>query len=348
MNLYETTTMLQAVEKMPKANSFLRDTFFPRANDRTFLTESILVDVKKGRRTVAPFVAPKVGGSTMDREGFRTMQITAPKVAPQRVLTVDDLKSRALGESIISTKTPDERAAEILGRDLKELDDMITRREEIMVKELLFDGKISVKGYIDYENKNMMEATIEYGAEAKKPKTPATKWDASGADILKDLRTWRTECIKKSGVAPNILIVSTTVAEKFFTDTKIADLLDKQHINIGDLAPQVLDDATTYIGRFNALGVDVYAYEEFYYDAEAEDDVPLIPDGYVLFGRRDTGAFGYGVITQMEDKDFRSYEGVRVPKAWADEANDRKMLRLSSRPLPYSFDLDAWVSAKVL
>ena len=47
-------------------------------------------------------------------------------------------------------------------------------------------------------------------------------------------------------------------------------------------------------------------------------------------------------MTQMEDKKFWSYEGKLVPKVWADENDEVKKIRLTSRPLPRPFDVASW------
>ena len=44
----------------------------------------------------------------------------------------------------------------------------------------------------------------------------------------------------------------------------------------------------------------------------------------------------------MEDKKFQSYEGRLVPKVWADEKDEVKKVRLTSRPLPRPFDVASW------
>ena len=44
----------------------------------------------------------------------------------------------------------------------------------------------------------------------------------------------------------------------------------------------------------------------------------------------------------MEDKAFVTYEGKLVPKIYADEKNEVKMFRLTSRPLPRPFDVKSW------
>lgn len=42
-----TVEVLPAIEMMPKVPSFLRDTFFPRTKDRTFVTNKVELDYKK-------------------------------------------------------------------------------------------------------------------------------------------------------------------------------------------------------------------------------------------------------------------------------------------------------------
>lgn len=128
INLYDTRTMMAAIERMMPARTFLRDTFF--AEPETFLTTKIDVDFKKGKRKMAPFVAPRVGGVVLDRQGYSTKTYAVPKIAPERVITVDDISQRNMGEAVYSTKTPEQREAELRGKDLSELSEAIARREE--------------------------------------------------------------------------------------------------------------------------------------------------------------------------------------------------------------------------
>ena len=82
---------------------------------------------------------------------------------------------RLPGENLYSGKTPNMRAAEILGRDLAELDEYISRREEAMCSEALFSGKVTVKGDGVNEVLNFWSTV----AASEKPETTlTTKWDA--------------------------------------------------------------------------------------------------------------------------------------------------------------------------
>ena len=128
MDMFTTRTMMAMVEAGKKTNNtWLRDRYF--GYRPTFNTQKIDFDiVGKGGRKIAPCVNPKVGGVVLEREGYSTNSFEAPELSPMRVTTAEDMLKRLPGETVYAGKTPEERAAEILGRDLSDLDDIITRR----------------------------------------------------------------------------------------------------------------------------------------------------------------------------------------------------------------------------
>jgi len=203
-------------------NTFFRDTFFNNVDTQP--TEQIDVDFRKGKRKMAPFVAPRVGGITMDRQGFTTRSYTPPKIAPQRVLTKDDISNRAMGENVYSTRTPEERAAQILGKDLSELDEMITRREEWMCREIIINGKCVMKGYVDDKDSNTIDQEIDYSFTNKETLIGDALWNLSTSKKLADLKRWRLAVIKKTGKAPTVCIMSSDVADLFLADTAVQNI----------------------------------------------------------------------------------------------------------------------------
>lgn len=142
--MFLTRTMMGVIENSKKASSFLRDRYF--GNVKTYDTALIEFDVKNGKRRVAPFVHPKIGGKTVESSGYQAQTFEAPEVSPDMITTAEDLLHRSPGETVYSTRSPEERAREKLGEDLGELDEIITRREELMCAQALFGGEIEVKG----------------------------------------------------------------------------------------------------------------------------------------------------------------------------------------------------------
>ena len=120
---------------------------------------------------------------------------------------------------------------------------------------------------------------------------------------------------------------------------KAMDVLNMKNVVI---EPRVVDPALTFYGRIAELDMDIYTYDEWFLNDDGEEEA-LIPPGTVLMGHSTgEGQIEYGLVTQMEDKKFQSYEGRLVPKVWADEKDEVKKVRLTSRPLPRPFDVESW------
>jgi hypothetical protein len=170
--------MIEAVRDIPPLPSFLKRTFFGAAN-RTFLTEEVDMDYKKGKRVMAPFVAPLVGGIPMDREGFETKTFAVPKISPERVVSVANLRKRTMGENVYSTKTPAQRAVELQAQDYTDLDEAISLTEEWMCQQLLFNGKIIVTG--EANSGNPVEFSVDYKFTNKLALTGADLWTDADA-----------------------------------------------------------------------------------------------------------------------------------------------------------------------
>lgn len=338
MSIYETRTMLKAIEQKKPVFTFLRDTFFP--NIETLLSEKAEVDIKKGKRKLAPFVAPRVGGKVMTREGFKTDIITTPKIAPIRVITADDIKKRTPGENVYSTRTPEERAAILLANDLIELDEAITRREEWMCAQVLLGEPINIDA-------DGVKQSIDFGFTNKEKLAADKKWSAAGTDPLANLKTWRQKIIKATGKTPDICIMADNVVDCFIENATVQKLLDLQRLNIGAIEPSYKGEGVTFIGKLPSLGLEIYSYTEYFIDDKGVEK-QLIPDGTVIVGASKGGKRYYGSVTQKESGSWITYEGVRVPKYSNDDKNEIDELRLTSRPLPTPEDVDSWLVATVM
>jgi len=348
INLYQTRTMLPAVEVMPHASSFLRDTFFPRLNDQTVVTEKVELDYKKGRRKMAPFVAPRVGGVTVSREGFTTKELAPPRIAPQRVMTIDDINHRSMGESVYSKKTPAERQIELLSKDLEDLGEHIDRREEWMVSELLFEGKVVVKGYADNTFKEYIEQEIDFGFDNFDVLSGTDLWTDPNSNPYAYLRKARLETLQKSSVAPNIVIFGNDAYTEFMNHPTVIELFNKLNVSLGQIQPTLKDDHVSFIGKLPELGLELYLYNDWYVD---EDNVEksFVPSDKILMAHIGLGGFVYGSVTQLEQAgQFVTYEGSRVPKFWANVESDARMVRLTSRPVPLPKNVDSWFVATVI
>lgn len=332
---YTTREMIEAIDQTPPVRSFLQKTFFP--DEQTHVTEKVEFDIRKGKRIMAPFVSPRKGGKVITRQGWKTNQFTTPKIAPERILTIDDISSRAIGENIYSQRTPSERENELLAKDFTDLEETIVRRKEWMCRQILFDGKLDVM-----DEKEGIDIQIDFGFNNIVVLGADEQWTLKTANPLPLLRRLRKKIIKDTGRAPDVAIFSSEVIETFIKNEFILKSMDVLNMKNVVIEPRVIDPALTFYGRIAELDLDIYTYDEWFLNDKGEEE-SIIPLGTVLLAHSDgEGQIEYGLVTQMENKKYCSYEGKLVPKVWVDENDEIKKVRLTSRPLPRPYDVASW------
>lgn len=336
MNMFETRTMLPILADDCRAKSFLRDRYF--GNVVNFDTEWLDIDiVGPGNRRMAPFVHPKIGGKTMEREGYSTKAYKAPEISPDMITTAEDFFKRAPGETIYNAKSPSERAAEQLGRDLADLDDIITRREEWMCSQALFTGQIEIKG-------DGYDEVLNYWPteEAEKPvTTPAALWTADNADPLKDLEAVRYDMIKMSGINPVECIMGRNAwlafREWLGTGDNAKFELDTIHVKLGEVDAQYMPNGLTYRGYFNEIAMRIYTYDDWYTDEDGTLK-PFIPENDILIaGNNVRTTMAYGLVSLFRENGTAPtfWAGARIPDSWNQRKNPAgRVVQIKSRPLP--------------
>lgn len=349
INPNEPRSMSPAFEKNMPVTTFFRDTFFPTVN--TWPTDKIDMDFRKGSYTIAPFVAPRIGGINMARRGFETKTYSPPKIAPERVLTPEVLAPRSMGEDIHTAMTPEERQDYFLQQDAREMDDAITRREEVMCAELVSTGEISVRGYIDDDKKNYIDDDINYQLPAENIITLAgsDSWEQS-TEKYESLEA-ATEVVLKSGYNPSYGILGQEAWPLLRKDAAFMKMLDTRMLDIGMMKPELRTqngNGLKYIGNLPELGLELWVYYAWYLDY---DNVvkPIFPVDRVAILPTSLGSMEYAAVTQLEEEDrrYHTYEGTRIPKIFANVQNDVMKYRLASRPIPKPFDVSSWVTMKV-
>ncbi|MGE6601510.1 major capsid protein [Lysinibacillus fusiformis] len=339
VNLFETRSMLKFVERMPPVQTFLKDTLFK--DDELFPTKKVDIDIKKGRAKIAPYVSEKIGGKVVGNSGYRTETFEPPLVAPTTITTAADIQNRSMGENLYSGRTPDERAAEKLVKDLKELDVMITRREEVMCAQAIFDGEITVKGEgVDY--------VISFNHTNRETLSGANLWSVSTSDKYADLKRWVRKVQATGFVNTDVVIIAPDVTDVLLKDQQVLKLLDIRNVNIGEFKPENLPNGATYIGSIAGVG-KIYEYSATYYD-DLEDEVkPMVPGGTIALASSEVDfSMAYAAVTIAKDEDLVTYEAKRVPDTWTEKRPASKILQLSAKPLPIPKEVNSWFVAKVL
>lgn len=344
MDLYTPTRIEEVFRRSPRVTTFLKSTFFK--GSKTFVTKSVNFDIVEGSRSVAPFVNPKAGGQVIPNKGYSTKTYTAPLVSPEKVTEAEEMLNRIAGEQITSSMTPAERAVRKLSEDLVEMDEMITRREEVMCAEALFTGKITVKG------KNI-DDEIDFGFS--NTETLSKKWSAAGSDPIADLQKWKRAISKEGYVNANICIMSVDAANAFIGNANVQKLLDIRNYEITTIKPRELSNGVSFIGNIPMMGLSIYTYDEWYLDDWTDPDSPVtkpfVPDGTVgLFSTAARFDMLYGAISNFNGKTQapQTFTGKRYSESFLSSDNRVRTVRISSRPLAVPHNLKSWYIAKVL
>lgn len=351
LDIYSTHTLLLAVEQLTPPTTFLRDRYFP-TNEATdiFSSDDVLMEYRDGDRKVAPFVAPSKGGVTMLRHGHYMERYTPPRIAPERVLTIDELKKRGFGEALFTQLTPAQRQLTMILKDISELDAMITRREELMAAEtMLTNGCIMRHIADDHTKTDDMEIRFYDGESNPAAYTPSVKWGQEGAKIVDDIHVM-IRMLTSRGLPATDLVVAPDVASIMLNDAEILKLLDIRNYNIGAVDPIALPNGVARIMRLNVYGrtIDVFCYDE-QYENENGEMTPYIGDGQVILTAPNAGRTLRGAVSQVEQSDGQVYThvGARVPKYVSDAKGNTRTITLTACPLMVPNQKNPWVSAKV-
>ncbi|MGI6252128.1 MAG: major capsid protein [Aminivibrio sp.] len=346
VNLYDPRTMLKALRTALPAQTFIRDMFFSQRDPVE--TEHVDIDIVKGNRKMAPFVAPIKSGSVMAREGYTTNSYKPAMLKPKRQASDVDWGTRLPGETLYSGMSPDERAARLYVEDLLFLDQAITRREEWMCAKALTEGKIVQRGDgVDEEIAFPLSITTLGDDD---------KWTKATGKPLTKLRDTRRAMVKACGIAPNTIVMGASALAAFLENAEVQTFSDKNKILLTEIEPQIpLATLETmgviYWGYMRDTGLYVYTYDEWYYDEGTGQEKAMIADDIILLGNpaaRTSLMYGAWTEANREKNSVVTHVGDRVPRSWVEDDPSVRWVQMVSRPLPVPHQIDAFRVLKVV
>lgn len=349
-NYDDTRTLLGVVERSNKPTTTLIDTFFP--DIRTFVTEAVEMEYRKGARRMAPFVVPGTKGVNLARTGSNLRVYKAPLMKPKRVIEASDIMRRGFGETVYSQRTPEERAQELRARDMAELIDSCVRRQEWMAAQILLNGSCQIKGFADDGVTELIDTITFDGFENKITISGAANtWDAvDTANPFGDISDAAQTIRRNAGLNPTVAICSMSIVEYLINNKKLLNYMlvpSRDNLALLSIQPRLLRPDLMRVGHISALNLDIYAYDGGYED-ESGAFTPYIPDDYMIIGIPGRGKRLFGAVTQLEaDGQYHTYEGAYVPKVTLDFENDTSSLAMNSRCVVCPEFLDDWAVLKV-
>ena len=341
MDQYNLKMLILALSQTKKPNLFLWNLLVKGIKAET--KRKFEVHLRKAKRSITPFVGPDMPGVYLGREEFAIEDFEPPMIKPVRTAHANEVFKQGFGQNIYGDTAPNAEAQNTLASELVDLDDAITRKENIMLAELLTTGKMSIKG------KGVSREAISYGTDPEnfETLTGAEAWNKPGSDPFADLERWQMLVLKKTGILIDSVVMTMKAKEAFMVNPKIIEKLKYTDQNILRIEPRKLGDGASYLGTIPDLNIDFYSFIDWYTDEKGEE-VELLPNGGVLACKAKSVTVHYGAISQMVDGVRSIFTGARVPKHWVDEDADLEKIRLSASPLPVLEDADSIIFANVI
>lgn len=337
MEIFETRKLVQTVNEIKSAPSFITDMFF--SNRDVNNAENIDVQIKKGTRKIAPFVSPRVAGVLMESEGKTVQTYKPPYIKFKYITEAVDLLKEVDGVFYADDSTPESRAAEKAVEELGEGRTIIDRRVEVMATEALTTGICTVTGegiedVIDFQ---MPPANL-------KTLTGTDLWTDVGSDPIVALRDWKREVTKTSGVTPNVCVFGADVLDAFLANEKVQKYLEVRRIDLGGVKPENSGEGVIKWGAVE--GLTIYTYDAWYIN-EAGTEVEMIPVDKILLG----STMAQTVLNFGAIKDLKAggrFIGEFFAKSWEPEDPSARVVLMQSAPLPVPTQVSAFMCNKVV
>lgn len=337
INLFDTYALLAINEQVAPEQRFLKDRYFHTEEGDIFTTNKVMTEFRHMDRKLAAFVSPRIGDIPVDRVGFAVNEYEPARIAPSRLLTVDDLKKRGFGEALYVNATEAQRAARLIQEDMTDLRRRIDARLEWMCAQVMINNACTMQTYVDAETEGEVQYVQFYSGTSEHTHTINTKWNASNGDVFKDVKAMCRK-LSKRGLPAVDLLLGTDTADALVNIDDVRQLLNKTS---GIITGQIEEELTRYNGvsfmgtmNFGGFRLNVFSVDESYLD-ENDTEQAYIPAKSAIVTAPRCGHLMFGAVTQIDfGSDIQTtHAGETVPKVTVDQENDIRKLRLESRPL---------------
>lgn len=339
----ETYELIKVVERIKPPASYLIDKLFPTT--RQIMSDVLPIEYSKQGRRLAPFLVKGSRGLNVAREKTSIKLYACPLMGARRVIGLDDVEKRFIGEQpVFSTMTAEERAAQLQARDLRDLKTMLTNRRAAMTAELIQEGKITVRAFAD-DGKTPMEDTIVFEGFTKLNKN----WTAANAKIADDLLAASETIQEASGFVPDLLLCGKNVFKYMRDNTQFKEFLLSSNPNATawlNFTPKYLAPQVRFIGYITSLNLEIYTYTETF---QADDGTtkPFIDPDTCVMCRGNIGELVYGTMNYLDPAgNWQSAAAQEVPIYTFNHDSQTTALTLYSRCLPVPTDISDFIAIK--
>jgi len=290
--LFESRRLMAIAVAVFPTSGYLQRTYFSIVEESD--EEKIDIILKKGSKTLAPFVSPLVAGKVV-KSGTRSMTTYSPAYIKQKYMTkATDIVGKQNMPIYADDETPLMRVAEKITEELAEGDTAIERRVEWMAAQVLQTGLCPVKGegideVIDCRFADN-QITILSGSD---------KWTEEGSSPMKTFRAIRKRAIEAGGKAPNRITLGSDLYDVYLNHPETKEMFKENKIDRGNLKPEMIEEGVIRIGYIPELLTTIEVYDETFTNEDGEIEYYLHPKKFIYGSTKAEGRVVYGCIKDM-------------------------------------------------
>lgn len=344
MALPTTTGMLSwayqstVLSNIKPKTSFLKQLMFGNRT-QNLPTEVAELGYREGHTLMAPFVEVNAEATSVPGNSIRLGNVSCPNIRIKRPMDAYNAFLRRLpGTGIFITGGDVVQAARAaaIAEDAQTLADMIDRREEWMVAQML-DYRAAA-GYIrlSYSVAEQANFTVSIPRDTSMVATVSTSW--ATADIATDIHAVKKAMARYQQLTPNVCVLGSNASYLFRTNATVRATLDTKNVSAGslELQSQFNESGVIYLGRY--AGIEFWEYAaQFTADGTGTLTDYISADNAIFLhtSPSNEAQWFYGAIPDHDAFDEGLFVGQRFGKAWKEKDPSVYVQLLHSRPLPF-------------
>lgn len=268
IDIFEWRSLTESINKIVPPSSFLLDTIFK--TKESHFADKVDIEIISGKQKLAHFVNKGEAAKNVAKNVRQIKTVTLPRIFEKKVFTADELANfKSAGNVYVGSAADIIMQSEMYkAQELAELKDRVTRRLEHMAATILTTGAYTV-------SQDNIDWTLSFDFHATEQLITLTGnnvWGGTTSNIAKNLREWKKAIFKRTGANATTLVLGTTAAEKFVSDTAIQALLDNWNTVSGKMdLTQPIANGANFLGR--VFGLDVFEYSAPYVDDSDAEQV---------------------------------------------------------------------------
>lgn len=335
LDLYTPATLTHAVNKIIPETLYLTKTL-GRKGAIVAPTETVMFDVKEGRRDLAPMGHPGDPATRVDlADTFKTYVVTPPQIFLEDPIKAADVASlRMAGQSPLTVGSGDASGVtaafnEYVASKQKNMSDSIYRRIEWMF------AQVATTGALSYTAANGRKVTIDFDVPESNIFSASAKWDASSdaADPILQLRQLQRTFAEMNGMIPTVMICGQAAADAFRMNSDTKGWMKSAGVQLMQVNMSTNSDMVTPVAQIPGIGQLVEYSGKYPRDADGVSTFYIGTNDLVLT-HPDLWQLHFGAIYDFDLGDNPIAMVERYSKIKEAHDGKTKSLFVESHPLP--------------